>query len=271
MGNQKITSFIVGAGAVEGAWKPILKALQPYHDFPLTPDGANAFLARLIYLLRWWSANQTGIGAKELIKTKKLLIEVRSKISKCLKHAEKNGQLSVRPQFEDIVRNHVLRDSSGIMLITTNWDNVVGIALRKMLNTKSTKCVVIPLHIHGSTKTPNLMYLPTEITQEPYRHSDEDKKIGELHGAIWRGMEACHRSVVYGLSISPLDAELSQILASGWSNSVLREIEVIAPDHDVIAHRVNLLLNRKRDILIRGYHPENLKEATDHSVIRHNK
>lgn len=267
--SRPITAFIVGAGAVEGAWGPILDALQPYHDFPLTPDGANAFLARLVYLLRWWSTCKSENAPSELIKCRKFLIEIRNAICRALKKAEEKGRIKVRAEFEDIVLKNVLYQSSGIMLVTTNWDNVIGKALKRLLNTPQFKFECRPLHIHGSTKTPDVMYLPTEMTIEPYRTRDEEKIIGNLHGAIWRGLEGCHRSVVYGLSISPLDAELGQILACGWDNPVLKEIEIIAPDHDVIAHRVNLLLARKKDIAVKGYNPSNLKEYTDYSIIRH--
>lgn len=267
--SRPVTTFIVGAGAVESGWQPILDALQPYHDFPLTPDGANAFLARVVYLLRYWSAHKSPLAADELKRHKKFLIEIRNAVSRSLKKAEAKGNLRVRPEFAEIVHKRVLYQSSGIMLVTTNWDNVVGAALKKLLNTPKIKFNPIPLHIHGSARTPNVMYLPTEITQEPYRTHDEEKKIGEMHSAIWRGMENCHRAVVYGLSISPLDAELAQILACGWSNPVLNEIEVIAPDHEVISHRVNLLLDRKRDVVVKGYNPSDLNRYTDYSVKRH--
>jgi hypothetical protein len=262
------TAFIVGAGAVEGAWKPVLSALQAYHDFDLTTDGANSFLARLVYLVRWWAGSDAPNAAEELKRYKKLLIEVRSSICRALNKAESKGQIRVREEFEEIVRDRVLHESEGMMLVTTNWDNVVGTALRKLLSNKFWKFEPRPLHVHGTSRAPNVMYLPTEMTREPYRLAEEEQQIGRMHGAIWRGMENCHRSVVYGLSISPLDAELGQILACGWSSKVLKEIDVISPDNEAVAHRVNLLLDRQREISVKGYRPSGLKMTVDYSIIR---
>jgi hypothetical protein len=66
-----ITALIVGAGAVENAWRPVLRALQPYYDFPLTEDGANCILARLIYLLRWYACDNSETGTMEVVELKK--------------------------------------------------------------------------------------------------------------------------------------------------------------------------------------------------------
>jgi hypothetical protein len=107
------------------------------------------------------------------------------------------------------------------------------------------------------------------MTKEPYREPAEELNIGGTHGSIWRGLEGAHRAVVYGLSISPLDAELAQTLACGWSNENLREIDIIAPDHAVIAQRVNLLLDRRRDIVVRGFAPHNVDVAVDYTIYRH--
>lgn len=258
----------MGAGAVEGAWKPVIDALQPHFEIPLTPDGANSVLARLVYLLRWWSCAKSEIASDEFKKHKKFLIEIRSAICRSLRKAEEKGAIRVRPEFEDIVRKHVISHGGDLLLITTNWDNVVGSALKKLLNSRTTKFEPNPQHIHGSALTPNAMYLPTELTEEPYRTREARESIGRLHGAIWRGMEICNKSVVYGLSISPLDAELGQTLACGWSNSVLEEIEVIVPDHEVVAHRVNLLLDGRRSVAVKGYDPRSLRGFVDYSVNR---
>ena len=56
---KKAVALVVGAGAVENAWAPVIRVLHPEFDFPLTADGANSVLARLIYLLRWWAGEPT--------------------------------------------------------------------------------------------------------------------------------------------------------------------------------------------------------------------
>lgn len=202
--DECLTAFIVGAGAVENAWDPVIKALQRWHDFPLSADGANAFLARLVYLLRWWSASDWEGAAAELKQVKQFLTQVRGSLGKAIRQAEEREQIHVRPEFTDIVHKMVVSHGSRFLLITTNWDNVVGAALRSLLNTRTTKFTVKPLHIHGRAVAPNTLYLPTEMTQEPYREKSEEQSIGGMHGSIWRALEQAHRAVVYGLSISPL-------------------------------------------------------------------
>lgn len=261
------TALIVGAGAVQNAWAPVLRALQPYYDFPLTSDGANSVLARIVYLLRWWSQNQSPVAEGQLKVHKELLVEIRRAISQELKAAQGQGELTVRPEFESVIDAMLMAHSTSFMLVTTNWDTVVPDALSRHLN-RTSNGTVTRLHIHGSIANPDTLYLPTEVTFEPYRTHAEDQTIGGLHGISWRGLEKAHRAVVYGLSLSPLDAELAQTLAAGWSNPNLREINVVAPDHELVAHRVNLLLDPRREVIVKGYAPGDLKTGHDYTVRR---
>ena len=264
---KMITALVVGAGAVENAWAPVLRALQSYHDFPLTADGANAFLARAVYLLRWWASDNSDRGRNELEKLMALLAQMRNAICAELVLAQKANEIRVRREFASIVDAMLIQHNTEFMLVTTNWDDVVGNALSSYLN-RTVDCKVLPLHIHGSIRDAHTLYLPTEVTKEPYRSREEEKAIGGLHGSIWRGLERAHRVVIYGLSLSPLDAELGQTLACGFSNNNLKEVCIVAPDHEQIAHKVNLLLDRKREIAIKGYEPCNLGKAHDYTVRR---
>jgi hypothetical protein len=81
-----------------------------------------------------------------------------------------------------------------------------------------------------------------------------------------RGLGEAHRVVLYGISLSPLDAELGQTLATGWNNPNLREIIVVVPDHEVVAHRVNLLLDHRRGVIVKGYAPNDLRTAVDYTI-----
>lgn len=264
---REVTALIVGAGAVQNAWAPVLRALQPYYDFPLTSDAANCIFARFVYLLRWYASSPMEVAKDHLAALKGQLAEMRSAICEELKTAQKQGELVVRPEFEAIVDSMLVARRMTFMLVTTNWDTVVPEALGRHLN-RTMDGTVIPLHIHGSSANPDTLYLPTEVTQEPYRTHEEDQAIGGLHGSIWRGLEGARRVIVYGLSLSPLDAELGQTLAAGWSNPNLREIRVVAPDHEVVAHRVNLLLDPRYEVAVKGYSPQDLKTAYDYTVKR---
>ncbi|MCC8363619.1 hypothetical protein LK996_11120 [Lysobacter sp. A6] len=262
--DRKMVALIVGAGAVQNAWAPVLRAVQPYYDFPLNGDGVNSFLARLVYLLRWFAS----IGdTNELTKHKTFLAEVRQRICDELRDAEERGELSVRSSFESVVERFVVDRSNTFLLINTNWDEVVDKALLRILHDRFL-VTLRPLHVHGSIAHQHMLYLPTEVTREPYRTPEEDKEIGTIHGSIMRGLEGVTHVVVYGLSLSPLDAELCQTLASGWNNATLRQIDVIVPDHDLVANRVNMLLNPKRTVAVTGYHPDQLDTPIDYTVRR---
>ena len=50
--------IIVGAGAVENAWVPIVNAIKVFRDQTVDIDCANCFLARLIYLLRFYTPSR---------------------------------------------------------------------------------------------------------------------------------------------------------------------------------------------------------------------
>jgi hypothetical protein len=256
----------VGAGAVQNAWAPVLRAIQPDFGFPLTADGGNCVLARMIYLLRWWSS-VGDLGKEQLEAYKASLVELRTAICRELRLAQDRGELTVRPEFEKVVASLLVARSDSFILVTTNWDTVVPDALRTCLD-KTKFGAVKPLHIHGSIARPDTLYLPTEVTREPYRSPQEDQEIGIVHSGILLGLQQAHYAVLYGLSLSPLDAELSQTLAVGWTNSNLKEISIVAPDHEAIAHRVNLLLIPYRKVIVKGYDPRDLTKGVDHSVKR---
>jgi hypothetical protein len=256
-------ALIVGAGAVENSWAPVLRALQHYYEFPLTADGANSVLARIVYLLRWYASTNNEV---ELAATKQFLVEVRSRICEELRIAEATNEITIRQAFYRIIDRFVTVRTNKLMFVTTNWDTVAETALRAYLNPQYSGDLY-PLHVHGSVATDDVLYLPTEVTRELYRSPDEDQRIGKLHGTIWRGLEKARWVVIYGLSLSPLDAELAQTLAAGWSNPLLERIDVIVPDHSVVAHRINLLFD-ERTITVNGYDPDHLDAPVDYTVSR---
>ena len=258
-------AFIVGAGAVQNAWAPVLRAIQPNVDFPLTPDGANCFLARVVYMMRFCASAPEDMAKSELAAHKESLIQLRTAICRELRLAQEQGELVVRPEFETIVNAMILRYSHSLMVVTTNWDTVVPDTLRNNMD-RAASSILIPLHIHGESSRQDRLYLPTEVTREQYRSVEEDDWIGALHLMTWRALLKAQRVVLYGLSLSPLDAELSQTLAAGWSGPNLQKISIVNPDHALVAHRVNLLLDHSREVIVKGYTPEDLTAGVDYTI-----
>lgn len=102
--------------------------------------------------------------------------------------------------------------------------------------------------------------MPSETTQENYRTDEENKKFGFNHFTTMNFLNEATQIILYGLSLDPLDAELSQVLNTCFGvNRELKEIVIINPDYNRVRNRVKLLLPRS-DIKIICYAPENLEE-----------
>lgn len=200
--NLKMCALIVGAGAVKNAWNPVIRALQPTFDFPLSPSGANAYLARLVYLLRWWKQNPSNFASREFEKCFQHFADIRKSISAELVQAEKSGEIYARDEFDAIVARFLKSYCKNHLLVTTNWDFVIDKAFGRLVG-KMALTEPAGLHIHGSVVDPSKMYLPTEVTMEPYRTHEEQQQIGVFHREIWEKIEKAHRVVFYGLSLSP--------------------------------------------------------------------
>lgn len=264
---RKTAALIVGAGAVEQAWDPVLRALQPLYDFPLTSDGANSFMARLVYLLRWWCSDPSDLGKSEKNKHLNFLRQIREAIAHEICQSELRGSISARKELEVLFREWMLPYGNRFILLTTNWDTVVANSIQNFLR-EDFKVSLNPLHIHGSAADPNTLYLPSEMTKEPYRSRAEENAIGTTHGTAWRALETAQRVVIYGLSLDPLDAELGQTLACGLSNPGIEEILIVNPNHAAVAHRINLLLDFKREIRVTGLNPISMEAEADYTIRR---
>lgn len=70
---------------------------------------------------------------------------------------------------------------------------------------------------------------------------------------------------IYGLSLSPLDAELTQVLTVGLKNSNCKQIIIIDPNSKKVADRLHLsLIQFNKKIPIYGYHPMRLRDKIKH-------
>lgn len=260
-GFKKI-ALIVGAGAVENDWQPVVKAVNSHYnfDFQIDSDGANSIMARLVYLLRFYA---TGTFA-DAEKGKNALLaevnEIKSKIALHLKLAQQNKTIRARKELKDILYRFVFSEINKTVLISTNWDTVIDAEINLIGESNFPKngSDISALHIHGSIDSPLGLYLPSEVTREAYRTKEEDFQMGNLHGTTWRTIEECNIAILYGLSLDPLDAELCQTMAAGWSSPNLREIIIINPEHEKVAQRVRLLMEARYKAEVNAYSPNDL-------------
>jgi len=261
---QKRTSLIVGAGAVENAWAPIIRALQKYYDYNLDADSANCILARLVYLLRWYSSTKNQKELKICLDFSRIL---KREIAEEIIKAQSSGELRVRTEFKEIVEKYLFSKEHQSVLFSTNWDTVIDKAINKIgqSNYPIWGSDIITAHVHGVVNSHELLYLPTEVNRELYRTKKEDIEMLKSHSIVWRTLEKCNISIVYGLSLSPLDAELCQILASGWDSEKLETVIIINPEHNLISNRVKSLLRFPKKVEVFGYHPRDLNTGINYS------
>jgi hypothetical protein len=124
-------AIIVGAGAVENAWRPIINAINVVTDQTVDIDGANCFFARLIYLLRFYSKIPL-TDAKSLLEISKENAEIlKNGICEEIKIAQSKGILKPRNEFRKILRKFVFNESrNSVCLISTYWDTVIDVDRR---------------------------------------------------------------------------------------------------------------------------------------------
>lgn len=255
--------ILVGAGAVENAWFPILNAFKILLGYEIDMDAANCLFARYVYLLRFYSKLPNAQAIDNLkIETEQVNF-IKKIICEQIEQAQNLGIIRPRQEFKKILNEFIFNDvNNEFSLISTNWDTTIDneadkIVQQVYLNVKSSKC----FHIHGSIEFPHKLYLPSEMSYENYRLNEENEKSGYNHFLTIRILEQANQIILYGLSLDPLDAELSQVLNGACSaNNNLREIIIINPDYDKIRNRVKVLLPNNNNIKIRCFLPENLQE-----------
>ncbi len=255
-------AIIIGAGAVENAWEPILKIFKPLMEDEVDADVANCIFAKLIYLLRIYSSAADEKAVENLEFEKETVRQLKELICEHIKIYQQNGILRARKEFKNILTKFVFAAPDKLFgLVSTNWDTVIDresdeIVQEVYVDLKSVKC----FHLHGCIDSPENLYLPSETSKENYRSKEDNDRHGYNHFATLRFLQEANQIILYGISLDPLDAELSQILNSTFTTSNnLREIIIVNPDSKRIRKRVKALLFLKNHIPIKCFAPENLE------------
>jgi hypothetical protein len=227
------TAFLIGSGAIDGAWQPVCAAIRDVYGerVPNTSAAANTIFASLVYELRWsFQVRRTTPRTQlpQLDRQRARLLakyaRVKRRIAFRLRNAERSGELSVRPPLRDLITQHV---GPTPCVFTTNWDRTLERFLGE--NYRTYPPVV---HLHGSSKDSKSLYLPSEVIEEPYRARKENRAFGGRAVQMIQVIERCERLVVYGLSFDPLDAELGVVVASAAAD--IKEIVVVDPMPEIV-------------------------------------
>lgn len=257
--NTKI-AILVGAGAVENAWEPVLNCFREINGPETDSDTANFLFAKSVCAMRLYSKSPK--GSKQLQEEKETVNMIKDIICDSLKLAQKKGVLKPRKEFRAVLDKFVLCNPNNLFgFVSTNWDTVIDAEADRWVKDKYLDIERAKVfHIHGSIEAHEHLYLPSETSMENYRSDDENDKIGYAHFATYELLKEASVIILYGLSLDPLDAELSLLLNGTFASSkTLREVIIVNPNYQVVRKRVKILLFRRTGIAIRCFDPKNLE------------
>jgi hypothetical protein len=248
--------LLVGAGAVENAWQPVIHVMQQEYNIEFDVDCANSMFARLVYLTRFMHTEHPDQFERFIGDVNK----IKNEICRHLAIAQQANFIKPRKELQDILDKFVFVKNHKIAVLSTNWDTVIDNAMNTFghSNQPGSGKNINTYHLHGSILSPKGLYLPSEIARESYRNTQEDSQMKTIHTTAAQTIAKCNKLILYGLSLDPLDAELCQTMASVDYASNIKEIIIINPDHKRVAKRVKLLMDSQDKVEINGYSPEDL-------------
>ena len=206
------TVFLMGAGAVANSWVPVIQALREFspQQEVRTGDQANFVLANWVYHLRSGAVRLKMDDATD--EDRQIVHRLGLRDRRLRQEIAAHIRVAAEQDFYRLRRAAVplLHDPRwGVhrFFVTTNWDH----ALETELGFRSESVV----HIHGDVESPNTLYLPTETADEPYSKAEENARIAALTRSAVQVIQGAKQVCIYGLSLSPLDAELGIVLTVG--------------------------------------------------------
>lgn len=239
------TALFVGAGAVENAWSPVIDAIRLHNGVVCDSDTATCFLAREVYKMRFFECD-CSYGGAYASDFKTYFNQLKHTLCLQLQAAESRRDIRARKELRYVITNLVIPTSSLFYLVSTNWDTTVDKAAEEILADFSDSQSVKVFHLHGSSDQPETLYLPSEWSGEFYRDESEREAFGgNLRGLLER-LDELEHLIVYGLSFSPLDAELTQLINAITNHEHLKSITVVDPDADIVEKRIKQALNNPR-------------------------
>jgi hypothetical protein len=211
------TVVFIGSGAVAGSWEPVYDALGARIP-ERSAETANVYFATLVHRLRW--LHRMAANPKAHPEYRQLFVEalkeyrgVTQEISTVLR--SRRETLRLRPEAHAI--KELLLDQRddfrAFHIATTNWD----FSAQELHDEDRDPCPSISF-LHGTFSVG--LYLPGEAIDEPYRGADNLHEFEISMLSTVHALRDAERLIVYGLSFSPLDAELGYLLQSAASQRV---------------------------------------------------
>jgi hypothetical protein len=166
-------------------------------------------------------------------------LRLKEAIRRHLAAATAAEQMRLRPQFIEILS--LKRFKGSCAFLTTNWDVLLENRMRAVGDTNPRVG-----HLHGCVEgNAGRLLLPSEGQREPYHTVEEADAIARAELSHWKVLNAAKTIIIYGLSLSPLDAELGLTLRMALDDPKQRPSRIIvmnlASEVDRIARRVRML------------------------------
>ncbi|MFA5160210.1 MAG: hypothetical protein WC484_06870 [Candidatus Omnitrophota bacterium] len=221
------TLLLTGAGSVKNSWGPIKNRLGSLYGQFLPESDLNLIFADIVHQQRWlFSAikdTKTDVVSREDLKRKFDEIsaryrEIKSAIANGLKKAQEQGQIELNCEFGKIKQFF----TGEVNIATTNWDELLQ---RFDCSGKGQR-----FSIHGNIQDQNNIFLPSEMTRECYRDNPE-RFEGRVKIMLDDFFKNIHTLILYGISLSPLDVELGQLLSAGFfGEKIPRRVVIVDND-----------------------------------------
>ena len=250
--------YVFGAGSVQGAWDPVLRAVEKMVHHPVGHDVANWWFGlqgSFTHLIASWGRlrdeelearfgkgdhNETRRRmARQDEQSRAEMRDLKNAIADELRAAYAKGEIRVR---EELLEKIAVDAGNGrTAILTANWD----LCLDKWPEGADEPVKIV--HLHGDISEPTGMLLPGERPEELFRTAEGNVRITD---ACWRAMIIfgfARRVYVVGLSLSPVDAAPGVALGMGLKSAqqpgeivvvnrkcemgrIVRQIRMLAPE-----------------------------------------
>lgn len=208
-------------------------------------------MANLVYNVRWWQFDadrRKDAESQELLqRAKQPRDELCQGIATQLRAAEAAGDIKVRDGF-DFIWNRYIGGVGEFFVVTTNWDLV----LDRYIETYFPELKGRVFHVHGDHSNPHALLLPSEVAFESYYDHALRTEALARHKLIMDVIDKADALVIYGLSLSPLDAELSQLINAGLyqgDGESTKRVEIVDIDPKAVANRLRSVLQGKPPVI----------------------
>lgn len=257
------TLLLTGSGALENAWKPVQSAISQYSSFKnLESSYCNDFFASLVYSARATHEikNKHPKGQLEGKNPVDALNEFKKILRYELKNYQEKGEVVLRPEFDKIIEHIIIIPYEiNFNLLTTNWNTCEEVALNKYPFFNDRRF----LNLHGEFSkreqcTPFM--LPAETSFEPYFEDQSLKSDLSSFNFFRDEIREATRIFIYGLSFSPLDAELAAIFSTGDVHSSTKYIDIVDCHPERVIQRLKLFIKNHEHISFRSAKPEQVNQ-----------